>query len=167
MKTLILVRHAKSSWNHPGLGDFERPLNKRGKRDAPAMAARLAEQVSQPVTIVASPATRALTTAHVFAEAMAINTNQIITNRELYGAEVNEFLAIIHRLNETAETVLLVSHNPGITDLVNQLSGSSIGNLPTCSVCRIEFASNKWSDVTPLGGTLASYDYPKKFQELM
>ena len=161
MKTLTLVRHAKSSWNHPGLTDFERPLNKRGKRDAPRMASRLATQQIRPQIIVSSPAVRALTTAEVIASALGYQPAEIIRDERIFHAYSNQLLDVIRSFDEHRQHIMLVGHNPGLTDLVDQLAHAGISNIPTCGIVVLSFSVDRWRDVNDGAGEMQLFDYPK------
>src|SRR5262249_9132075 len=116
MKQLLLIRHAKSDWNAPSSGDFDRPLNDRGKRDAPEMAERLTERKIEIDAIVASPEKRAKKTATIFAKEYKIDKDDIILKEELYGAAVSAFYEVISRVNDKFDSIAVFSHNPGITE---------------------------------------------------
>ena len=165
MKTLTLVRHAKSSWNHPGLADFERPLNKRGERDAPRMGSRLAAQHIRPQIIVSSPAVRALTTAKVIASALGCQPAEIITDERVFHAYSDQLLDVIRGFDASFHHLMLVGHNPGLTDLVNQLAHAGISNIPTCGIVVIRFSVDRWRDVSDGAGEMLLFDYPKKILE--
>ena len=161
MKTLTLVRHAKSSWNHPGLADFERPLNKRGKRDAPRMGNRLAAQHIRPQIIVSSPAVRALTTAKVIASAVGYQAAEIITDERIFHAYSLQLLEVIRDFDASLHHVMLIGHNPGLTDLVEQLAQAGISNIPTCGIVMLGFSVDRWRDVSNGAGEILLFDYPK------
>ncbi len=164
MKYLFLVRHAKSSWDFPELPDFDRPLNKRGKRDAPEMGIRLASRKLELDAVISSPANRALTTARIIAEELDFPVKNIRENSDVYHASGSTLVDTIRDLPNELKSVMLVGHNPGFTDLSNFLKESDyyIGNVPTCGVVAIEFALNRWSDVSKHCGRLLFFDYPKK-----
>ena len=126
MRTLYLIRHAKSSWDNPGLRDFNRPLNERGQRDAPLMAALIAKMGIKPDLIVSSPARRAITTAQYFADALGIADDDIVRNQEIYEAYPQEILRLISELPEKSETVFMFGHNPTFTDVANRFSDDFI-----------------------------------------
>lgn len=160
---LTLIRHAKSSWSDDSLDDFDRPLNKRGKRDAPFMAERLATRGVMPDALVSSPARRAAATANKLAKGIAFGKDSIAWMEEIYHASVPELLAVIHSFDPAWRHVWLIGHNPGLTDLVNSLDAKAgIDNISTCGVVEIELDVNAWSDVTPGDGRVSSFDYPKK-----
>ena len=163
MKKLYLVRHAKSSWKQPELSDFERPLNKRGKRDAPFMGNILNEKGIMPDLIISSPAVRAYTTARIIAEEIGYPPEKIETNEDIYEASAGEILDIINGIEDHNNTVMIFGHNPGFTSLSNYLSGKFIDNIPTCGISIIEFDVDKWEDVVLNGGKLISFEFPKKY----
>lgn len=161
MKVLILVRHAKSDWGDPGLGDFDRPLNERGKKDAPAMAARLAEKKVEIDAIVSSPAKRAAKTAKAFAEVLEIKKKNFAFIDELYLAAPSVFFTVIEKLDDDYKTVALFSHNEGITDFANQLTDVRIDNIPTCGVFAVKADCKKWADFRNAKKEFWFFDYPK------
>src|ERR1700740_2682119 len=126
MKTLILIRHAKSSWNDASLSDLDRPLNDRGKKDAPVIPPRLRKKGFVIHAFLSRPARRALATAEIFAGEFDIKKKKIILVSALYNAQVPAFFKTISSLDEDLDTVAIFSHNPGITDLANQLTHSRI-----------------------------------------
>ncbi len=161
MKTLILVRHAKSSWGDFTLSDFERPLNERGKHDAPMMAKRLLDKGVKIDALVSSPAKRAKRTAQAFAEVLGINKDQIIFREELYMAGVEEFYKVIDQLDESIKNVAIFSHNPGITVFVNMLQVAGIDEMPTCSLFAITTSMEKWSKFRQSKREFWFFDFPK------
>jgi phosphohistidine phosphatase len=162
MKTLYLVRHAKSSWNNSNLSDHARPLNDRGERDAPHMGKRLRKRKPQPALIISSSAVRAETTATLLAKAIGYPPSDITIDERLYGAEPKDVLAIIGELDNAIDCAMLVGHNPTFTDLINALSGSQIDNVPTCGMAVLKFPTNTWSTIGQTPGELLDFDYPKK-----
>jgi phosphohistidine phosphatase len=164
MKYLYLVRHAKSSWDFPELSDFDRPLNKRGQRDAPVMALRVASKQPDLDVIISSPANRAITTAKEMAKALDIDESSIVQEHEIYHASMKTLIDIAKALPEEYDKVMLVGHNPGFTDLANQLKEHDyhIDNVPTCGVVAIELPTHKWADLVEHSGRLLFFDYPKK-----
>jgi phosphohistidine phosphatase len=161
MKTLFLVRHAKSSRDDPSLPDRDRPLDGRGEHDAPKMGKRLAKRDVKPDLIVSSPATRALTTAQLIAEEIGYRRKDIVLNDRLYASEVDELLAVIHELDDKLGCVMLFGHNPEFTDLANRLS-TEITDMPTCAVAEFSFDAKSWSDVGNVAPASAELDSPKK-----
>jgi phosphohistidine phosphatase len=163
MKNLILVRHAKSSWKDSSLDDHDRPLNKRGERDAPYMAKLLKEKKVEPDLMVTSTALRAFTTAREFARRLDYKKAKIERSDELYLAEVNEMLNYVRQLPDKHNIVMLFGHNPAITWFANQLSGGVIENIPTCGVCSITFNIETWKDVSEGSGKIDFFEYPKMY----
>lgn len=161
-KTLILVRHAKSSWSHPELRDHDRPLNPRGLRDAPRMAARLGARGPAPERIVTSSALRARTTARTFADVLGLGPGSLEVRPELYGAGSRAVLEIVRGLADRHGTVILVGHNPTFTELGNGLPAERIGHVPTCGVVSLALASGRWSTAGWGGFGLVDFDYPKR-----
>lgn len=161
MKTLYLIRHAKSSWDFPDLADEERPLNKRGKRDAPDMGQRLADKGLFPDLMLSSPANRALTTCEVIAETLGYPKEGIETDDRIYLANIHELLSVVRAIDNTWNTVCLFGHNPGFTDFANALTQSSIVNIPTCGVFACSFDVNQWKDIELGNGKRIFYDFPK------
>ncbi len=161
-RTLILVRHAKSSWKDLGVADHDRPLNKRGKRDASEMARRVAGRPNHPQLIVASPALRALTTAKVMAAELGIEPSTIETIDRIYEAEPAQLLEVIRSFDDRFARVMMVGHNPGLTEVVNLLAGSAIENVPTCGVAVVSFDIKSWAGVRSQSAELLDLDYPKK-----
>jgi len=161
MKTLFLVRHAKSSWNDPALSDPERPLNDRGRRDAPTMGERLAKRDVKPDLILSSPATRALMTAEIIAKKLAYKRKDIVVDDRLYAVQANDLLDVIHKLSDELKRVMLFGHNPELTELAHRLSGE-ITHLPTCAVAELTFDVKSWSRVGKIKPVKAALDYPKK-----
>jgi phosphohistidine phosphatase len=162
MKLVSLVRHAKSSWKDTQLSDFDRPLNKRGERDAPRMGRRFAAVEPAPDLILASPARRAASTAQVIAEAIGYAAERIRFDRTLYLATPAEMLGVIRGLDDDLVHIALVAHNPGLTDLCSVLSDASIQNVPTCGIVRVGLEIDSWSRVSHGCGTLLDFDYPKR-----
>jgi phosphohistidine phosphatase len=162
MKTIYIVRHAKSSWSNPNLDDFDRPLNERGLRNAPEMGKRMAHKQIAPDLIITSPAKRALQTAQMIADALNYPTAKLHTDYRLYHAGVSDALEVIRETDNGISTLMLFGHNPGLTDLVNYLSGSDIYNVPTCGVASIETDVDTWREFGEYPGSLLYYDYPKK-----
>lgn len=162
MKTLILVRHAKSDWNDPFLSDFERTLNKRGTADAPVMASRFAEMNIAPDLIVSSPAIRAFTTCKFFAKELKYDESNIKLDQEIYDASAGSVLNIIGDMDDSVNTLMLFGHNPAISNLAGYLTSMNFGEVPTCAVVCIEFNFQHWKDIHKNTGTLKCFDYPKK-----
>ncbi len=165
MKTLLLVRHAKSSWDNASLKDFDRPLNDRGKKNAPEMASRLVKKKIAIDLFVSSPAKRAKSTAILFAREFKRKEEDIVFEESLYHADSEVFLNVISNLSDKHKSVAIFSHNPGITDFANSITDSRIDNIPTCGVFAIGVDADNWSDFARAEKHLAFFDYPKSEQE--
>jgi phosphohistidine phosphatase len=161
MKTLTLLRHAKSSWKHPEIDDFERPLNKRGEEDAPNMGRRFAARAARPDAVVASPARRALETARLFCPEMGYPIKKIVEERRIYGTPAPLLLPVIHDLDDAWGHVLLIGHNPALSDLARLLCRYDGEELPTCALVQISFPVEHWWQVDEGGGRCEFVDYPK------
>jgi phosphohistidine phosphatase len=144
MKSLFLVRHAKASRDDPSLADRDRPLNKRGLNDAPAMGKRLAKQAVN--LIVSSPALRALTTAQLFADQLGLARQSIVIDERIYATTADELLALIHEVDDGHDCVMLFGHNPEFSELAGRLAGKGV-DMPTCAVARFRFDVASWADV--------------------
>jgi phosphohistidine phosphatase len=162
MKTLVIVRHAKSSWDNPGLSDHQRPLAKRGLRDAPVMGARLAEWGPPVDRVISSSAVRALATAELVTQEMGLPWDEIQIEDDLYHATEIEMVEIINQQDDYIDGVMLFGHNPGMTYLVNDLSDLDLDNLPTCGVVVMQFDADSWSEIGDKLAVTAEFDFPKK-----
>jgi phosphohistidine phosphatase len=163
MKKLTLIRHAKSSWKYPALADYDRPLNKRGRKDAPMMAKRLAKRGFAPQRILSSTALRALRTAEVIAGVIDLPFRAIEVDPLIYGADDHHLLERIRNFAFEDEWVAIVGHNPEMTLLTRRLSGERLNNLPTCGIAEMHFESDQWQglgrrETTP---SFFNVDYPK------
>ena len=156
-KTLYIARHAKSSWSDMSLSDFERPLNARGKRDAPFIAKLLKEKTISPDLILSSPAKRAKKTAKQYHEALG---GELRYDERIYEASLMSLIYLVQEMFEKVDTLMIVGHNPGLTALNDSLSNESIYNIPTCGVVGIAFDDK----VAPHKGKQLFFEYPKKFQ---
>ena len=162
MKTLYLLRHAKSSWDNPDLKDFERPLAERGINDLPVMAERFKARKGHVDTIICSPAVRTKTTAQMFAKELGFPRDEIGSNPELYFAGSNMFLKAASLLDDECDRAMMVGHNPAITEFVNEMAGSDINNIPTCGLVELQLPIDDWSDIDFASAELVEFDYPKK-----
>ena len=163
MKTLIVVRHAKSSWANIGQPDYERPLNDRGKNDAPKMAKRLKKGWGKPELLVSSPAKRAIATCKLFAEELDYKKDKILEVPELYHAAREVFYKVVRELPNDANSAAVFSHNPGITDFVNDLiSGANLDNMPTCALFVVKANTGDWANFEIAEKRFVMFDYPKR-----
>ncbi len=161
MKTLTLVRHAKSSWKDTSLRDSERPLNKRGRRDAPEMGRRIRDHGIRPSLIVSSPAVRAWTTAKLIAAEIGYPLEFLQKERSLYLASVDDILDVVAAQDEGFNSLMVVGHNPGFTEFANFLCPGLTGNLPTAGVVSVEFDRDDWQLYERPSIRLVVHDYPK------
>ena len=161
MKTLYLLRHAKSSWSFDELSDQERPLNDRGRDDAPVMGQALAKRHICPDLVVSSPAVRAMSTAVLVAREVKYPHDKIVVEPAIYGAEVEDLLTIIHNLPDAANSILLVGHNPTITETANELSPSALNEMPTAAVVCLRFNCDQWAEVSKANAEFYFFDYPR------
>jgi phosphohistidine phosphatase len=145
MKSILVLRHAKSSRKDPDLTDHNRPLNKRGKRDAPRMGRLLKKEDLVPDIIISSTAIRARATAEAVAKASGY-TGDITFNRSLYAAGPQAYIDVLHDLSDDYVRVLIIGHNPGLEELVEMLTGE-IHLMPTCSMVHVKLSVDKWSDI--------------------
>ena len=163
MKTIYFVRHAKSSWSNPELRDHDRPLNKRGLRDAPDMAGRLVELGVRPDGILTSSAKRAQQTAGYFASALTLDPDKVIVDEALYHAYPAGIAECVRRLPADWDTVLLFGHNPGYTDLANALEHDDyLDNVPTCGIIIAEADVDNWRDFSVGSARRTGFLYPKE-----
>ena len=162
MKTLYIVRHAKSSWNFPELGDIDRPLNERGKRSAPEMGLRLANKGIKPNLLISSPAKRARSTAKKIAKMIQYPKDRIIIEDKFYHGMEEDVIQVIRSTPNNNNGLMIFGHNPGFTELANSLSEANIYNIPTCGIVAISFNTDHWKDIGTTSGKLIFFDYPKK-----
>ncbi len=163
MKSLYLLRHAKSSWADASLDDRQRPLNSRGLKDAPEMGRRLAERDEKLDRVVSSPAERAHTTAELFCEACGFPPKQIVVEEVLYFLGSGSIEALILQQDDAVDSLMLVFHNPDITSLANALgdNGVRIDNVPTCGLLRWRCEIPSWNQWTRASTHFEYFDYPK------
>jgi phosphohistidine phosphatase len=161
MKTLTLIRHAKSSWKHPDTRDIDRPLNKRGKQDAPLMGVRLGMRKLRPDLIVTSPARRAMSTAVAIAEAVDYPVADIHTDERIYDAWVDDLWSVIREVPDAHQRIYLIGHNPGFNLLAESITGEDVSHFPTCGVVHLELELDAWKAVGENTARLVFFDYPK------
>jgi len=162
MKILTIVRHAKSSWKDASLRDKDRPLNKRGKRDAPEMGRRINEHGIRPSLIVSSPAKRAWTTARSVADEIGYPREFLQREPDLYLASVDRILDVIVAQDNGFNSLMLFGHNPGFTDFANFLVPGLTHNLPTAGVVSVEIDQDDWNLYDRPTTKLLVHDWPKK-----
>jgi len=160
-KTILLIRHAKSSWDDPSLNDFERPLNERGKKDAPEMAKKLKDKKINFDAFVSSPAKRAKQTCKHFAREFDLKKKEIVSEPRLYEAAEEKFFEVIEGFKNKWDHVAIFSHNPGITAFANSLTGTRIDDMPTCSIFAVKIDTDKWKNFREAKKEFLFFDYPK------
>ncbi len=161
MKTLLLIRHAKSSWESSVTLDFERPLNERGKNDAPKMAERLLDKKISIDAFVSSPAKRAQKTAEIFMKKYGAAHEKLTLIPSLYEASVDDFYRAVEQLPDEDSSIALFAHNPGITDFINSLDCSPVYNMPTCAIYAFKIKTKHWKEIRTADKEFLFFDYPK------
>lgn len=165
MKTLYLMRHAKSSWDFPELSDHDRPLNKRGREDAPLMGQQLLSRDVKFDLILSSTAVRALTTATLVANEIEFDQEKVQALRDIYQADRKELIKIIQQVPDEVDCLLVVAHNPVISEVANKLSPEAIAELPTAGVVALRFNCNSWLDISGENSNLRFFDFPKNYKQ--
>jgi phosphohistidine phosphatase len=158
MKELLIVRHAKSSWDYPHLNDYDRPLNDRGKRDAPKMAQWLSSQDINADLILSSGAERAKNTAIAF---QAVLNIPMEIDDQLYHASRSKLMNIIKHTESSINSLILVSHNPGLNDLADYLLSGFPDNIPTTGIVSLKLDIEKWSETSTKNASLDFFQYPR------
>ena len=164
VKHLCFVRHAKSNWDHPGMRDFDRPLDARGLRDAPVMAAKMDELGLVPDLIITSGANRARSTAEFFKNEFRLADENFIIRNELYEATADTVYDVIRSVSDDVNFLYLFGHNPTFTWVANHLSGVSIDNVPTCGVVHAQANLSSWKKFKPEYAAFVGFHYPKQYQ---
>jgi phosphohistidine phosphatase len=160
-KQLLLIRHAKSSWADAGMNDFDRPLNDRGKKDAPVMAQRLLKKNISIDAFISSAARRAKNTCSLFMSEFEVEKEKMIVKQELYLAPPDQFYKCIADVDDENETIAVFAHNPGITDFANSLTKVKVDDMPTCSIFAVSVKAKSWSQFKNAEKEFLFFDYPK------
>lgn len=164
MKRLTLLRHAKTEPAHPGQEDWDRVLEARGQKDAPEMGRRLRERKLRPDKIISSPAVRALTTASIIVRELGMSAGALVQDERIYLASPKALLRVVQELGGDAKHLMVVGHNPGLTEFADHLSAErDIDNMPTCAIYTLEFAIATWSEIEWNSGLNGELDYPKNY----
>lgn len=161
LKTLYIIRHAKSSWDDPSLDDFSRPLNGRGEKDAPRMGKRLKERGVIPDLLLSSPATRAIKTCKAIAKVLEYPKERIVEEKKMYHANEATILSILSNIKDAHDVVLIFGHNPGLTEFANVLLNQNIMNVPTAGVVAGKLNIESWKSIKPGCGEMLFFDFPK------
>jgi phosphohistidine phosphatase len=162
MKQLLLIRHAKSSWADAGMNDFDRPLNDRGKKDAPMMARRLLSKNVIIDAFVCSTANRARATCALLMKEFDAPKEKLILQQELYLAPPEVFYKCIAQTDNAFHTIAVIAHNPGITDFANNLTSVRVDDMPTCAVYALHIHTDSWKDFAAATKEFWFFEYPKK-----
>lgn len=163
-KTLVLIRHAKSSWKYEFLSDYDRPLNRRGLGDALLMAEQLKFRRRMPDLVVSSPAVRTYSTAAMIMKQLDVSSGKIQLEESLFHSSGNQYGSILKGIDNAHDVVFMVGHNPGISDFLESITNSEYVDLPTCCVTEVVFESNSWSEAVEQGGKMKYQLYPKMFK---
>ncbi len=164
MKTILFARHAKSSWDQPGVDDFDRPLNDRGDVDVSVMALYLQQCGYLIHQIISSDAARALATATEYKNCFTPD-KEISRQHSLYLASHTDIADVVKQVSADYSTVMIVGHNPAMTDVVRYYSGGSVQHMPTCSVAIVQFDVSDWKEIKAGSGDLLAFEYPKKHNQ--
>jgi phosphohistidine phosphatase len=164
MKTLYIVRHAKSSWKFIDLQDIDRPLKRKGTQDAFLIAEKLSEQKIAPQHVLSSPAVRAYETAKIFCNALSFNKENVEINSSIYNAAVEELQTILLNIDNKLNSVMLFGHDPGLTNFVAYLTKQSYEKIPTSGVVSIQFEVDSWNKISEHSGKIDFLIYPKMFE---
>ena len=162
MKTIYLVRHAKSSWKYPNLDDFERPLNKRGRKNAPFMGKVLKKLKVAPDLVISSPANRAATTARIIAAAINYPLENIRYSEAIYEFSENALIHVVKQIDDAVNKAMIVGHNPATNGLANYIGDQPISNIPTAGVFDVDLNISSWAKISGHCGKVIFFEYPKK-----
>ncbi|GAA4434525.1 histidine phosphatase family protein [Pontibacter saemangeumensis] len=158
------MRHAKSSWEFEELSDHDRPLNKRGRSDAPLIGQELAARGVQPNLIISSPAVRALTTATLVGKEIGYEPDDIAVDERMYGAGKEDLLEVVKNVPDDVAFLMMVGHNEAITEFANLLTPEHVASLPTAGVVALEFKCSSWKDISKKNASMLFYDFPKNYK---
>lgn len=163
MKKLFIIRHAKSSWSDTTLDDINRPLNKRGLKDAPFMARLLNDKNIIPNLMICSPSLRTKLTLKFFMDELNYD-KEIIYKEEIYEAPMENIFEVVKNIDNSFETVFLFGHNPGLNEFVNFICNANIENIPTCGIVELEFDIDLWENISIKNSKFNCFEYPKKYK---
>jgi phosphohistidine phosphatase len=163
MKTIYLIRHAKSSWDNPALSDFNRTLNERGKANAPLMGKKLVEEDAVIDCFISSPAKRTTETSLSIANEMNYPSKKIIFDERIYESSLIDLIKVANEIPNQFNNVALIGHNPSISQLFNYLAGEDLHHFPTCGIGKVELEIDQWSEIVKGIGRKIFFIYPKMF----
>ena len=162
MKTIIIVRHAKSSWRNIKINDIDRPLKANGIENAYLTASCLLDQHIKPQLLLSSPAARALHTALIFAQTLKLPYRSIEINQDIYGTPAESLNNLIHHINNKYETIMIVGHDPSLTNFINYMAEKKFEKIPTSSIHIVSSSAQKWDEVTPQNAKYVTVIKPQK-----
>ena len=162
MKKLIIIRHSKSSWKDLSLRDFHRPLNKRGKKDSPIIANLLSSKISKIYFLHCSSSVRTFETSKFFIN--RIKFDKIKYDDSLYHCSSSSILNMIRNYSDNFSSVMIIAHNPGLTNLINEITNIYLDNLPTTGLAEIDFSCLKWNDISSKNSNLTQLIFPKQLK---
>ncbi|WP_088323241.1 SixA phosphatase family protein [Polaribacter tangerinus] len=162
MKTIYIVRHAKSSWEYKGIEDIDRPLKKRGIKDAHLVSNFLAEEITKPDVFVSSSANRALHTAVIFCENLSYPLSNLYIRKQLYSFSDGYLVKTVKALDDSFNSAIIFSHDHGINTFVNKYGSKPIAHVPTCGVIGIQFEDKHWKNIKK--GTTVLVEFPKNLK---
>ena len=160
MKKLLIVRHSKSSWSDPYLSDFDRPLNKRGNRDRELMAEFLSKRINNIDKLISSSSKRTRETSEFFKKKINIKVENY--TEKLYHASYDDILDLLYQVKDDVRSLMLIGHNPGLTQLVNFFTNINLYNLPTTGIVVINFIIDKWKNIRDSKGNIELIKIPKE-----
>jgi phosphohistidine phosphatase len=159
LKTLIIIRHSKSSWKDHSLSDFDRPLNKRGKKDAKKMSFELSEKIRKVDLLLSSSSKRTTQTSNYFLDSIDVRSN--IFSENLYHSSSDLIFDFVLKINNKYNKTIIVGHNPGLTNIVNKLTNLKLDNLPTSGIVIIVFDVDNWKKINYKSGLVEWIKFPK------
>ena len=166
MKKLFIIRHAKSSWKDTSLDDFDRGLNKRGKKDIKFIAKWLKANRFYPDLILSSPARRAKDTLKQIVETLKLNDKIIRFDKSIYEATCDSLIDLLVQIDKRYDNLFLIGHNPALNELAEYLTNSVIFNIPTSGIFCVEFNISQWSEVRNIKGIISFFEFPKKLRQM-
>ena len=159
MKTLYIVRHAKSSWEYEGIEDIDRPLKKRGIKDAHLLSKYLSKQIQRPDVFISSTANRALHTSVIFCENFQYPLSNLKMKRQLYSFSDGYLVKTVKALDDSFNSAIIFSHDHGINTFVNKYGNKPIAHVPTCGVIGIQFDEKHWKNIKK--GNTVLIEFPR------